>query len=81
MKYRAILAALVLSTAVHAAEEEPTTVQISAERLKECAEGGGCAFVTEAEMAAAFARVWDKAYERGKQASYETCGSRTKAWE
>jgi hypothetical protein len=82
MQYRSLFAALVLSTAAQAGEvEEPTVVHISAERLKECHAGGGCAFVTQAEAKEAMERIWEKAFEAGKQFSHVTCGSRTKAWE
>jgi hypothetical protein len=78
MQYRAFLAALVLSTAVHAGEaEESTAVQISAERMKACNEGGGCVFVTKAEVVEAMNEV----FEAGKRYAHVTCASRTKAHE
>lgn len=78
MQYRVLLAALVLSTAVSAGEvEEPSTVHVSAERLKECHNGGGCALVTADEVKALMERM----YEAGRQNAHVTCGSRTRAWE
>jgi hypothetical protein len=78
MQFRTFLVGLLLSTGVHAGEaEEPITLQISAERAQQCADGGGCVYVTQAEMVAAMERVWEKAFDAGKEFSYATCGSRT----
>jgi hypothetical protein len=73
MKYRSVLAFLVLCTAAQAGEvEEPSTVPISAERMKACDEGGGCVYVTKAEMQ----DMAEKLFAAGQRYANATCASK-----
>jgi hypothetical protein len=75
MQYRSVLAFLVLCSVAQAEEAtvEPALVPISTERAKECEAGGGCAYVTKAEMQ----DMAEKMFEAGQRYANATCASRT----
>jgi hypothetical protein len=79
VQYRSVLAFLVLCSVAQAEEAtvEPALVPISAERAKECAAGGGCVYVTEAELRGILTRLSQQAYDTGKAHERERCGSKT----
>jgi hypothetical protein len=79
VQYRSVLAFLVLCTAAQAEEvtDEPISVPISAERAKECAAGGGCVYVTDAELRGILQRLAQQAYDTCKAHERERCGSKT----
>jgi hypothetical protein len=70
MKYRSVLAFLVLCSVAQAEEatDEPALVPISAERAKECAAGGGCVYVTDSELRGILQRLASLRHRQGPRA-------------
>lgn len=70
MKSLALIAAVSLATApVNAVQVEGNKLILAPDEVRACAEQGGCALVTRAQMEGAL----QKAFETGKQ----QCGMRT----
>lgn len=73
MKYRSVLAFLVLCTAAQAGEVEDTeSIVITKKRANECQAGGGCAYVTSDELRS----LAEKMFEGGQRYANATCASR-----